>query len=335
VHPEVGAVSQLIMGLNYNKGKVMSERVPVKKKSTVAVKEEVKKPSKGKVDWAALGYTDNSEEYVAADDIKVQSGPNKFKVQAKKTYRIGFPFVAPSKKGGFEVRFKVVEHIKFYDESSESGARFVMPKDDKLRKQVIEVFGNKAVQTHYLTPVVVYDTNDEGKLLSRDSISYSIKVLAVTPGRYAKLKEAASKFNLADYDFTVTLDGDEKTEHFQKMNFNAVTKKDLMAKTAVWQSGLVTLPDDEEEDPIAVSMEEVIAECYELAPVMLDVLGTNEYKDSKIKEILADWSDEEEDDEDDDGFIEDEDDEDEEEDETEELEDEEEEAEDDIEDDEE
>ena len=183
-----------------------------------------------------------------------------------------------------------------------------MPKDPKLRKEIIEVFGNKAISTHYLTPIVVYDTNDEGKLLSRDSISYSIKILAVTPGRYAKLQEAASKFSLADYDFLVTLEGDEKTEHYQKMNFDAVTlKKDLMSKTAAWQKGLVRLPDDEDEDPIPVSMEEIIAECYEIAAEMIKVLGTNELKDSKIKEIIAEWSDVEDEEEDEEFYDEDED----------------------------
>lgn len=282
-----------------------TERKPIKKTTS---KPEVKTVTKKKagIDWAALGYDDSSEEYESADNIKIATGPTKLKVQARKTYRIGFPFVGPNKKGdGFDVRLKTVEHLKYYDENSERGARFIMPKDDKLRKQVIEVFGAKAIQTHFLTPVVVYDTNDEGKLLSRDNISYSIKILAVTPGRYAKLKEAASKFNLADYDFQVTLDGDEKTEHYQKMNFNAVTaKKDLMAKTATWQKGLVVLPDDEDEEPIAVSMEEVIAECYEIAATMTEVLGTNELKDSKIKEILAEWMDEDEDDEDEDSYVE-------------------------------
>lgn len=294
-------------------------------------KDEVKKTTTKGINWKALGYEEDSNEYASADSIKVNTGPTKFKVQAKKKYRIGFPFVAPSKKGdGFEVRLKPVEHLKYFDESSESGAKFVMPKDPKLRKEVIEVFGSKAVSTHYLTPVVVYDTNDEGKLLSRDSISYSIKILAVTPGRYAKLQEAASKFNLADYDFTVTLEGDEKTEHYQKMNFDAVTqKKDLMAKTAAWQKGLVRLPDDEDEDPVPVSMEEIIAECYEIASEMIKVLGTNELKDSKIKEILAEWSDTEDEDEEEEYYDEDEEDEESSEDE----EDEEETEEDDVEDD--
>lgn len=274
-------------------------------------KDEVKKsPATGKkkIDWAAMGYEEDSEEYASADSIKVNTGPTKFKVQAKKKYRIGFPFVAPSKKGdGFDVRLKPVEHLKYFEEDEGRGAKFVMPKDPKLRKEVIEVFGNKAVSTHYLTPIVVYDTNDEGKLLSRDSISYSIKILAVTPGRYAKLQEAASKFSLADYDFLVTLEGDEKTEHYQKMNFDAVTiKKDLMAKTAAWQKGLVRLPDDEDEDPIPVSMEEIIAECYEIAAEMIKVLGTNELKDSKIKEIIAEWSDVEEEEEDEEYYDEDE-----------------------------
>ena len=268
-------------------------------------KDEVKKSSVGKkIDWKAMGYVEDSGEYESAEDIKVNTGPAKFKVQAGKKYRIGFPFVFPSKKGGLGVQIKAIEHLKYYDEASDSGAKFVMPKDSKLRKECIEVFGNKAVQTHFLTPIVVYDTNDEGKLLSRDSVSYSIKILAVTPGRYAKLQEAASKFSLADYDFTVTLEGDAKTEHFQKMNFDAVTiKKDLMAKTAAWQKGLVRLPDDEDEDLIPVSMEEVIAECYEIAPEMIKVLGTNELKDSKIKDILKEWSDIEDDEEDDEEYV--------------------------------
>lgn len=267
-------------------------------------KDVKKKSTGGKIDWKALGYVEDSAEYESADNIKINTGPTKFKVQAKKKYRIGFPFVAPSKKGGFEVRIKAVEHLKYFDESSESGAKFVMPTDTKLRKECIEVFGNKAVQTHFLIPIVVYDTNDEGKLLSRDSVSYSIKILAVTPGRFAKLQEASSKFSLSDYDFLVSLEGDEKTEHYQKMNFDAVTlKKDLMAKTAAWQKGLVRLPDDEDEDPIPVSMEEVIAECYEIAPEMIKVLGTNELKDSKIKEILAEWSDVEEDDDEDEEYV--------------------------------
>ena len=267
-------------------------------------KDEVKKGKSTGIDWAALGYSDDTaDEYESAENIKINTGPAKFKIQAGKKYRIGFPFVAPSKKGGFEVRLKAVEHLKYFDEDSASGAKFVMPKDPKLRKEVIEVFGNKAIQTHFLTPIIVYDTNDEGKLLSRDSISYSIKILAVTPGRYAKLQEAASKFSLSDYDFTVTLEGDAKTEHYQKMNFDAVTlKKDLMAKTAAWQKGLVKLPDDEDEDPIPVSMEEVIAECYEIAPEMIKVLGTNELKDSKIKEILKEWSEAGEDEDDDEEY---------------------------------
>lgn len=292
----------------------------VKKSSKDSVKEVPTKKKATGIDWAALGYEEDSSEYESADAIKVNQGPVKFKVQAKKTYRIGFPFVAPG-KNGFDVRVKPVEHLKYYDEDSQSGARFVMPKDDKLRKQVIDTFSNKAIQTHYLTPVVVYDTNDEGKLLSRDAVSYSIKVLAIPAGRYAKLREASDKFSLADYDFLVTLDGDEKTEHYQKMNFTAVTvKKDLNAKTATWQKGILAqLPDDEDEEPISVSMEEVIAECYEIAPTMLEVLGTHEYKDSKIKEIISEWSDIDSDDEDDEeGYA----DEDEDEDDSEDIEDE-------------
>jgi hypothetical protein len=101
--------------------------------------------------------------------------------------------------------------------------------------------------------------------------------------------------------------GAEKTEHYQKMNFDAVTlKKDLMSKTAAWQKGLVRLPDDEDEDPIPVSMEEIIAECYEIAAEMIKVLGTNELKDSKIKEIIAEWSDVEEEEEDEEYYDEDE-----------------------------
>lgn len=258
---------------------------------------EEKQPKKAGIDWAALGYGQDDDEYQSEEDIKVNTGPAKFRVTAGKTYRIGFPFVAPGKGGAFQVRFKPVSHLKYYDEDTESGAKFVMPADDKLRKKVIDTFGSKAVNTHYLTPIIVYDTNDEGKLLSRKEVSYSIKVLAIPAGRYAKLKEASEQFSLSNYDFTVTLDGDAKTEHYQKMNFKAVTSKEnLNAHTAQWQKGvLVHLSNDEDEDPVAVTMEEVIAECYEVAPTMIEVLGTRELTDKQIAAELEKWSDIDED----------------------------------------
>lgn len=268
---------------------------------------KVTKPSTGAgIDWKAMGYDDTEEntEYEGANSIKVDTGPVKFKVVAKKTYRIGFPFVKPIMEGGkqkgLEVLFKPVEHVRYFDEDSNSGVRFVMPKgNDKLRKAIIDTFSSKSVSTHYLTPVIVYDTTDEGKVLSKDAVSYSIKILAVPAGRFAKLKEASSTFNLANYDFMVTLDGDEKTEEYQKMNFKAVTKKDdLNAKTAIWHSRLVKLPEDEDEDAIKVSMAEIIKEAYDIAPTMIEVLGTRELKEAKIKDILEEWGGEADEDED-------------------------------------
>jgi hypothetical protein len=252
------------------------------------------------IDWAALGYEENSDEFVAADEVVVNTGPVKFKVQAGKTYRIGFPFVAPGKNGRFKVLIKPIEHLKYYDEELETSVKFVMPKDEKLRKRVIDTFSSKPVNTHYLTPVIVYDTNDAGKVLSRKEVSYSLKIIAIPAGRYAKLREASEQFNLADYDFMVTLDGDEKTEIFQKMNFKAVTsKKDLNAKTSLWQKNvLVKLPEDEDDDPTPVSIEEIIAEAYEEAEEMVSVLGTRELQDSKIKAILDEWADVDDDEDD-------------------------------------
>lgn len=267
--------------------------MPEVKKTTVE-----KKKSTG-IDWKALGYDAADTSFQSADSIKVDEGPKRFKVVAGKTYRIGFPFVAPKTKEGkvvpgFDVRFKPVEHLKYFDEATKSGAKFVMPQKESLRKQIIDIFTTGPINTHYLTPVVVYDTNDEGKLLSAKEVSYTIKILAIPAGRYSKLKEASAQFALDKYDFQVTLDGDEKTEHFQKMNFKAVTKKDdLNASTATWKKGtLVKLPDDEDDDSIPVTMEDIIAEAYEHSTDMIEALGTRELSDAKIKQILEEWADE-------------------------------------------
>ncbi len=138
------------------------------------------------------------------DDVEVKSGPNAFKVEKDKKYRVGFPLL---KENG-RIRIQKVDYYQ-YSPSEDEYFSFRKPADEELCKQ-IEAKGAE-LRSHFVTALLVYRTNSEGKMLT--PVDWDIQPVKLNGKKVANLKEINAEWDLATIDVSLSSSNPSFQEH--------------------------------------------------------------------------------------------------------------------------
>lgn len=147
--------------------------------------------------------------------------------------RIAFPLVNPQTK---QVALKKVVFFSYSDNLASKWCRFIAPAD-KSSKAYIEAIKNCGEPlVNYVTPVLVYTTNDKGRIISPDE--YVLTNLTLAPKRLRSLQQVQADYDLSSCDVKVVCD----EVKYQALSFHAlqgcayrdgvVKQKDKMGKLA-------------------------------------------------------------------------------------------------------
>jgi hypothetical protein len=138
------------------------------------------------------------------DDVEVQTGPNAFKVEKDKKYRVGFPLL---KENG-RIRIQKVEYYQ-YSPNDDEYYSFRKPEDAELCKQ-IEAKGAE-LRSHFVTALLVYRTNKDGKMLT--PVDWEVQPVKLNGKKVSNLKEINAEWDLATIDVTISSSNPAFQEH--------------------------------------------------------------------------------------------------------------------------
>lgn len=150
----------------------------------------------------ASNFDDILSQYEDITTTKSSESAPKFSMKNKgDKARIAFPL---TKQNGAIVQ-KPVHFFQYSDNETKKWAKFFVPenKDSKAYELALRVCGEPI--TAYVTPVVVYATNDKGAIVA-SPVDYNIVAMILRGKRLERLKTICSEYNLRDYDLIATCD---------------------------------------------------------------------------------------------------------------------------------
>lgn len=146
------------------------------------------------------------------NEAQAYDTPPLFKLKEKgDKARICFPLVNPSTG---RIAFKKVRIFNFEDKAKGTWARFLAPEDTESKAYKIAVKYCGEPQQARVTPVLVYSTNTQGRVISGED--YTLIAIKVTPQRLESLKTLQADYNLSEHDISVVC----KESKFQNLDFN-------------------------------------------------------------------------------------------------------------------
>ena len=133
--------------------------------------------------------------------------PKKFWVTEGKTDRLGFPLVTEDGK-------LVIKTFKYLKIKGEDGKwlKLIEPKDPELLKQCLRKGAQQ--ETRAATVVLVYNTNEEGKIVK--PASGKLMILSHGTSKFKKLKALHGEHDLTITDVLVTTDNPD----YNNMDFS-------------------------------------------------------------------------------------------------------------------
>jgi hypothetical protein len=191
----------------------------------------------------------NAIEDFDLDDVEVKTGPNKFKVEKDTKYRVGFPLL---KENG-RILIQKVDYYS-YSPNDDEFYSFRKPADEALCK-LVEAKGAE-LKSHFVTALLVYRTNREGKMLT--PVDWDIQPVTLNGKKVANLKEINAEWDLATIDLSLS----SSNPAFQEHTYTPM-------KQAIWREGADSkiLEKLELKNPIT---EAVLAAAKECAKTMAD-----------------------------------------------------------------
>lgn len=150
----------------------------------------------------ASNFDDILSQYEDITTTKSSEGAPKFSMKNKgDRARIAFPL---TKSNGAVVQ-KPVHFFQYSNNETKKWAKFFVPEDkeSKAYQMALRVCGEPL--TAYVTPVVVYSTNDKGAIVA-SPVDYSIVAMVLRGKRLERLKTICSEFNLRDMDLIANCD---------------------------------------------------------------------------------------------------------------------------------
>lgn len=189
------------------------------------------------------------DQFEDLDSVKVSGQAEKFKMTNKDDKaRIAFPLVNPKTK---KIALKKV--LKFNYSGQNTWANFQAPDpDSKAYKVAVQNCGDP--QVVYVTPILVYSTNKEGRIINGEE--YQLTNLVLPRQRLQEIKSLQEEYDLANIDLIATC-----TEtKFQAIKFTP-------AKECGFTSGAITVRKNGEEKRLKISIDqdEVIQSAIEMA----------------------------------------------------------------------
>lgn len=141
------------------------------------------------------------EQFKGLEDVKIADGSDKFTLQNKdEVARAYLPLVNPKTA---QIALKPAFFFRYEDKVSNTFAKFLAPKDTNSQayKKAIEMCGMPIER--YVTPILVYSTNEQGRVISGDD--FKLTTFILTPTRIKELQSIQQNYSLADVDLGITL----------------------------------------------------------------------------------------------------------------------------------
>lgn len=191
------------------------------------------------------------EQFESVDEVKVQGQVNKFKLDNKdEKARVAFPLVNPKTK---KVAMVKVLKFQYSDKATGSWATFQAPAQDTEAYKVAVKFCGEP-QVVYVTPILVYSTNKDGRIINGEE--YTMTNLTLPKQRLQAIKALQDEYDLAKIDLIVTCEEPK----FQKMQFTPAKECGLI-------DGEVTYSKDGKQRKVTIDidMDEVLQEAIDMS----------------------------------------------------------------------
>lgn len=210
-------------------------------------------------------FWDNFEDI---EQARVETKAEKFKMKnSGEKARIHFILVNPKTQ---QVALKRVEMFSYNDEVKNSWARFIAPaKDSKAYQVAVKHCGEP--QVVYVTPILVYSTNDKGRVINGEE--YELSNLTLPKSRFFDIKNLQGEYNLSQHDVVVMCE-DSK---YQKLKFTISPECGVL-------NGSITAKNNKGEivkTEIDINREQALKEAVKMAEDM-ETAVANRWSESQI-----------------------------------------------------
>ena len=157
----------------------------------------------------------NWNDYDDTSSARTSLNVEKFKMKDKgERTRFMFALVNPKTK---QVALKKVTYFQYNNNVTKQWAKFIAPENVNSQAYKVAQEHCGVALTSYVTPILVYSTNTQGRVISGDD--YELTNLVLTPTRLTNIKSIQAEHDLSQCDILVTLE-DAK---YQKMLFASAT----------------------------------------------------------------------------------------------------------------
>ena len=157
-------------------------------------------------------------EELELDDIEIKEEDlSKLKLkfdQDKQKVRIGFPLLGKTGK-------VAIKRVRYFPFSEKYRKQFLITGDEEFDKEIEKYMG--APKDKYVTAVVHYQTDMNGKLIKNGGLSYVIRPFVIPQNKLPVLQSSSAEFPLNEHDYILTC----TNKQFQ--NFDLSPTKD-----AIW-----------------------------------------------------------------------------------------------------
>lgn len=179
------------------------------------------------------------DQFEDLDTVKVSGQADKFKMTNKDDKaRIAFPLVNPKTK---KIALKKV--LKFNYSGEGTWANFQAPTNENGKAYKLAVQHCGEPQVVYVTPILVYSTNKDGRIINGEE--YQLTNLVLPRQRLQEIKSLQEEYDLANIDLIATC-----TEtKYQAIKFTP-------AKECGFIAGAITVRKNGEEKKLKISIDQ-------------------------------------------------------------------------------